>query len=73
MRKRTFLAVSTSDLATRNRIFLPPCRIRSTALKAAKGRGRCRRARPGRSNPKPPEWDGAPGSHSQDARCHSRA
>lgn len=33
MRKRIFLAVSTSDLATRNRIFFPPCRIRSTALK----------------------------------------
>lgn len=32
LRKRIFLAVSTSDLATRNRIFLPPCRIRSTAL-----------------------------------------
>lgn len=34
LRKRIFLAVSTSDLATRNRIFLPPCRIRSTALKS---------------------------------------
>lgn len=39
MRKRIFLAVSTSDLATRNRIFFPPCRIRSTALKP--GRGGC--------------------------------
>lgn len=44
MRKRIFLAVSTSDLATRNRTFFPPCRIRSTALKAEKGWGRCRRA-----------------------------
>ena len=38
MRKRIFLAVSTSDLATRKRIFFPPCRIRSTALKAGQGR-----------------------------------
>ena len=44
MRKRIFLAVSTSDLATRNCTFFPPCRIRSTALKAEKGWGRCRRA-----------------------------
>lgn len=39
MRKRIFLAVSTSDLATRNRIFFPPCRIRSTALKPSAGEG----------------------------------
>lgn len=39
MRKRIFLAVSTSDLATRNRIFFPPCRIRSTALKPSAARG----------------------------------
>lgn len=39
LRKRIFLAVSTSDLATRNRIFLPPCRIRSTALKPRGGDG----------------------------------
>lgn len=38
MRKRIFLAVSTSDLATRKRIFFPPCRIRSTALEAGEGR-----------------------------------
>lgn len=39
MRKRIFLAVSTSDLATKNRIFLPPFRIRSTALKPSAGGG----------------------------------
>ena len=102
MRKRTFLAVSMSDLATRNRIILPPCRIRSTALRTAKGCGQCGRARPVRARrwpsrrrllevpgggglhppvvlrgqrqqPAPPEWDRAPGSQSQGARCRSRA
>lgn len=39
MRKWIFLAVSASDLAIRNRIFLPPCRIRSTALQPNEGYG----------------------------------